>query len=118
MPAPPERRLRSRLLTLAKDNPEYGNGRWHALLPLEGHGVNHKRVQRLCSDEGLRVRVSRRKRARVGITTTRGDWLRAQFQNHVWALDFAFDQTADGRVLKALTVTDEFTKTALANEAE
>jgi transposase InsO family protein len=36
----------------------------------------------------------------------------------VWALDFAFDQTADGRVLKVLTVTDEFTKIALAIEVE
>jgi putative transposase len=33
-------------------------------------------------------------------------------------LDFAFDQTADGRVLKVLTVTDEFSKTALAIEVE
>ena len=50
--------------------------------------------------------------------TSSGDRLRAQFPNHVWALDFAFDQTADGRVLKVLTVTDEFTKTALAIEVE
>jgi len=73
---------------------------------------------RLCRDEGLRVRVSRRKRARVGTSTAPGDRLQAVFPNHVWALDFAFDQTADGRVLKVLTVTDEFTKTALAIEVE
>jgi len=90
----------------------------HALLLREGFTVNHKRIQRLCRDEGLRVRVSRRKRARVGTSTTPGDRLQAAFPNHVWALDFAFDQTADGRVLKVLTITDEFTKTALAIEVE
>jgi len=115
IPPAPERRLRSRLRTLAKANPRYGYRRLHALLLREGFTVNHKRVQRLCRDEGLRVRVSRRKRARVGTSTTPGDRLHAQFPNHV---DFAFDQTADGRVLKVLTVTDEFTKTALAIEVE
>ena len=32
----------------------------------------------------------------------------------MWALDFQFDQTADGRVLKLLNVVDEFTREALA----
>jgi putative transposase len=54
----------------------------------------------------------------VGTSTTPGDRLAAVFPNHVWAADFAFDQTADGRVLKVLTITDEFTKTALAIEVE
>ncbi len=118
MPPVPEQQLRARLRQLAKDNPRYGYRRLHALLTREGHVVNHKRVQRLCRDEGLRVRVSRRKRARVGESTTPGDRLRAAFPNHVWAADFAFDQTADARVLKVLTITDEFTKTALAIEVE
>jgi len=117
-PAAPERRLRARLRELAKDNPRYGYRRLHALLIRDGFSVNHKRIQRFCRDEGLRVRVSRRKRARVGTSTTPGDRLHAQFPNHVWAADFAFDQTADGRVLKVLTITDEFTKTALAIEVE
>ena len=37
-----------------------------------------------------------------------------QRPDHVWALDFQFDQTADGRVLKLLNVVDEFTREALA----
>jgi len=32
----------------------------------------------------------------------------------MWALDFAFDQTAETRVLEVLTTTDEFTEKALA----
>ena len=118
VPAAPERRLRARLRELARDNPRYGYRRLHVLLLREGFAVNHKRIQRLCRDEGLRVRVSRRKRARVGTSTTPGDRLQAAFPNHVWAADFAFDQTADGRVLKVLTITDELSKTALAIEVE
>jgi putative transposase len=83
LPAAPERRLRSRLRTLAKDKPRFGYRRLHALLLREEYAVNHQRLQRLCRDEGLCVRVSRRKRARVGTSTTRGNWLRVQFPNHL-----------------------------------
>jgi putative transposase len=34
----------------------------------------------------------------------------------VWAFDFQFDQTADGKILKLLHVVDEFTREALAIE--
>lgn len=80
--------------------------------------VNHKRVQRLCREEGMPVLVPRRQRPRVGASTVPGERLRAQLPNHVWALHFAFDQTADSRVLKALTVNDESPKSALAIEVE
>ncbi len=40
--------------------------------------------------------------------------LRAERPNHVRALDFQFDQTAGGRVLKLLNVVDEHTREALA----
>jgi putative transposase len=36
--------------------------------------------------------------------------------NVVWALDFQFNQTADGRTIKLLNVIDEFTREALAIE--
>jgi hypothetical protein len=36
-----------------------------------------------------------------------------QLPGQVWALDFQFDQTADGRVLKLLNVVDEYTREAL-----
>ena len=34
--------------------------------------------------------------------------------NVIWAMDFHFDTTADGRTLKMLNVIDEFTREALA----
>ncbi len=40
--------------------------------------------------------------------------LTAERPNQVWALDFQFDQTSDGRILKLLHVVDEHTREALA----
>ena len=34
----------------------------------------------------------------------------------MWAIDYQFDQTADGRILKLLNVVDAFTREALAIE--
>lgn len=74
-------------------------------------------MQRLWREEGLRVPARRRKRQRLGESTIPADRLRAERPNHVWAIDFQFDQTAGGRVLKLLNVVDEFTREALAMEA-
>lgn len=64
------------------------------------------------------MRVKKRKRSRVGSSTIPNDPLVAECPNHVWALDLAYDQTADCRTLKDLNSTDEFTKHALAIEVE
>ncbi len=55
----------------------------------------------------------RRKRRRLGESTVPAKRLRAQRPDHVWAFDFQFDQTADGRVLKLLNVVDEYTRESL-----
>jgi len=36
----------------------------------------------------------------------------------LWAMDFQFDQTSDGRNLKLLNIIDEFTRDALASDVE
>ncbi len=58
----------------------------------------------------------RRKRQRLGESTVPAQRLRAERPDHVWAIDFQFDQTADGHNLKLLHVVDEFTREALAIE--
>jgi putative transposase len=105
--------LRARLREIAADRPRWGYRRAHARLREEGWAVNRKRTQRLWREEGLRVPVRRRKRRRLGDSTVPAQRLRAERPNHVWALDFQFDQTADGRAIKLLNVVDEFTREAL-----
>jgi putative transposase len=75
-------------------------------------GANHKRIQRLWREEGLRRPVRTRKRRRL--IPSRGERLRAERPNQVWAVDFQFDQTADGRRLKLANIVDEHTREALA----
>jgi len=60
--------------------------------------------------------VKKRKCARIGTSTTPDDRLSAHRSNHVWALDFSFDQTTECRTLKYLNITDEFTRKVLAIE--
>jgi putative transposase len=75
-------------------------------------GVNHKRIQRLWREEGLRRPVRSRKRRRIA--TGIAERLQAERPNHVWAIDFEFDETADGRRLKLANIVDEHTREALA----
>jgi len=105
--------LRAELREFSKDRPRWGYRRAHHHLRELGWEVNRKRVQRLWREEGLRVPQRKRKRRRVGDSTVPAKRLRAERPNQVWAFDFQFDQTADGRVLKLLNVLDEFTRESL-----
>src|SRR4051812_8322316 len=96
--------LRGELRRVAAERPRWGYRRAHARLRELGWAVNRKRVQRLWREEGLRVPARRRKRQRVGESTVPAARLRAERPGQLWALDFQFDQSADGRVLKLLHV--------------
>jgi putative transposase len=119
-PAEPDRdrALRAQLRQLSRDHPRWGYRRAHAQLVQQGWRVNRKAVQRRWREEGLRVPTKRRKRQRLGTSTYPADRLAAEHPNHVWALDYQFDQTTDGRILKLLNVVDEHTREALAIAVE
>jgi transposase InsO family protein len=107
-----EDKLRRQLREIARAHPRWGWKTAHAILRREGHTINRKRTRRLWRDEGLRRPAPcRRKRTRP---PGGGPLLRAEHPNHVWALDFQFDETADRRRLKVLNVVDEHTREALA----
>ena len=106
--------LRAELRRISVDRPRWGYRRAHAVLREEGWEVNRKRVQRLWREEGLRVPQRTRKRRRLGESTVPASRLAAKRPDHVWALDYQHDQTADGRVIRLLNVVDEYTREALA----
>ena len=110
--------LRAELRAFSRERPRWGYRRAHQHLVEQGWSLNRKRTQRLWREEGLRVPAKRRKRQRLGESTVAGDRLRAQRPDQVWAFDFQFDVTEDGRAVKLLYVVDEFTREALAMEAE
>jgi putative transposase len=108
-----DRALRQQLRGFSRAHPRWGYRRAHAQLVGQGWMVNRKAIQRLWREEGLRVPVRRRKRQRLGTSTTSAARLAAEHPDHVWALDYQFDQTTDGRILKLLNVVDEHTREAL-----
>jgi len=108
--------LRCELRRISRERPRWGYRRAHALLLAEGWVLNIKRTRRVWREEGLRVPQKRRKRQRLGESTVPAQRLRAEAPDHVWAIDFQWDQTADGHNLKLLHVVDEFTREALAIE--
>jgi putative transposase len=108
--------LRARLRRLSGEHPRWGYRLAWGRLRDEGWQVNRKKVQRLWREEGLRVPQRKRKRQRLGEATVPGKRLRAERPNHVWALDYQFDTTVDGRTVKLLHVLDEHTREALAIE--
>jgi putative transposase len=88
-PTEPEqdRALRAELRQPSRDHPRWGYRRAHAVLTEQGWRVNRKAIQRIWREEGLRVPTKRRKRQRLGTSTTPADRLAAEHPDHVWALD-------------------------------
>ena len=111
-----DRALRAELRQLSRAHPRWGYRRAHAQLLQQGWCINRKAVQRRWREEGLRVPTRRRKRQRLGTSTCPADRLAAEHPDHVWALDYQFDQTTDGRILKLLNIVDEHTREALTIE--
>ena len=67
-PEDPDAALRDWLRDYAKDHPRWGFRRAYHDARAEGWAVNHKKVQRLWREEGLRV-PQRRRRKRLGTST-------------------------------------------------
>lgn len=103
--------LRQHIIELAQRHRRYGAGMIHLKLRQSGWRVNHKRVERLYAQAGLQVR--RRKRKKVS-QSARQPLTRPCAANAVWSMDFVFDRTAEGRVVKCLTIVDDATHEAVA----
>ena len=69
--------------------------------------MNHKKIQRLWAEEGLRV-VVKRHRKRIGVSTV--PEIAAEKAHDVWSVDFQFDSTVTGKPIKILSIEDEHTR--------
>jgi len=106
--------LRGDIVRLACTYGRYGYRRITALLRAEGWIVNHKRVERIWREEGLRVPVKQPKRGRLYLNDGSCIRLRPCFKNHVWSYDFVSDRLYNGKKIRMLTVIDEYTRKCLA----
>jgi len=108
-----ERLLVSRIVELATQYGRYGYRRITSMLKLEGWKVNHKRVERLWRNEGLKVPQKQPKRARLWLNDGSCIRLRPEHKDHVWSYDFIMDRTSDGKAFRMLTILDEYTRECL-----
>ena len=109
-----EAALRFDVVQLASRFGRYGYRQITNLLHIEGWRVNHKRVERIWREEGLKVPRRQPKRGRLWFNDGSCVRLRPLRKNHVWSYDFVSARTHDGRPLKLLTVLDEHTRECLA----
>lgn len=106
--------LALRVAELASQYGRYGYRRITALLQNEGWRVNHKRVERVWRQEGLKVPAKQPKRGRLWLNDGSCLRLKPEFPNHVWSYDFMLERTHDGRAFRILNVIDEFSRESLA----
>jgi putative transposase len=100
-----------RLRDLAAVRVRYGYRRLHVLLRREGWRINHKRVYRLYREEGLGIRVKRKKKR---VCLTRVTPPPAQRPQERWSMDFLTDALADGRRFRILTFVDNVSRVSPA----
>jgi len=106
--------LVGRIVELAAVYGRYGTPRITALLQSEGWVVNHKRVERIWRQAGLKVPQKQPKRGRLWLNDGSCVRLRPQHKDHVWAYDFVSGRTHDGVAFRMLTLVDEYTRECLA----
>jgi putative transposase len=100
---------------LATKYGRYGYRRITAILNNEkGWQVNHKRVERIWRNEGLKVPQKQPKRSRLWLNDGSCIRLRPEYNDHVWSYDFVMDRTENGKAFKILNIIDEYTRECLA----
>lgn len=108
-----ENELRDAIVRLAKKYGRYGYRRINALLKVEGWKVNHKRVERIWRQEGLKVPAKQSKRSRLYFNDGSCIRLRPLHKNHIWSYDFVQERLWKGKKYRILTVIDEYTRKCL-----
>ena len=113
-----EQGLTEDMVELASRYGRYGYRRITALLRHRGWNWNHKRVERIWRQEGLKVPAKQPKRGRLWLNDGSCARLWPQRKDHVWAYAFVLVRLHDGRGVRLLTVMDEYTRECLAIRAD
>lgn len=99
--------LRMRRRELAQARPRFGYLRLHVMLRRAGWVVNRKRVRRIYREEGLSVRLTRRRKRASHLRVVPP---RPTHMNERWSMDFVADTFLNGRRFRALTVVDNWSR--------
>jgi putative transposase len=107
-----DRDLSQRITKLAHERRRFGYRRIADLLLAEGAEVNDQRVYRLYRLADVAVR---KRRGRKRLKLERVPLHRCEAINEVWSMDFVSDSLANGRRIKCLTITDDFSHAGQAD---
>jgi putative transposase len=110
-----DKALRLRLKELAEQRRRFGCPRLHVMLKRDGLVINHKRTERVYREEGLSLRLKKRKKKAAVL---RGHLPQAEHVNQRWSMDFVCDSTSTGRRFRALAIVDDFSRESPAIEVD
>jgi putative transposase len=85
------------------------------MLVRAGMPANHKRVYRLYREEGLAMRIRQRRRIRWNGVEVKPA---ARQPNERWSMDFVSDCVSSGKVIRMLTIVDDYTRECPAIEVD
>ena len=109
-----EDELTAAVIALASEYGRYGYKKIAAMLQSSGWKVGRDRVERIWRREGLKVTQKQKPRRRLWLNDGSCVRLRPERANHVWSYDFVSARTHDGKLLRILTLIDEYTRECLA----
>ena len=112
---PDEDEVRASVIEKAVNYGRVGYRKVTYMMRNEGKRINHKRVERIWREEGLKLPSKQPKKRCLFLNDGSCIRLRPEYKNHVWSYDFVEDKTMDGRKLRFLNIIDECTRECLAS---
>jgi len=112
---PDEDEIRQRIIDTVTNYGRVGYRMVTDMLRNQGILINHKRVERIWREEGLRLPKKQTKKPRLWLNDGSCIRLRPERPNHVWSYDFVEDKTIDGRKVRFLNVIDEYRHLCIAS---
>lgn len=112
---PDDTAIRVRMRELAAQRRRFGYRRLGILLAREGIRMNRKKLLRIYTEEGLKVR---RRGGRKRALGARAPMTVPQGPNQRWSLDFVSDALTDSRRFRILAIVDDFTRECLCLVAD
>ena len=112
---PDEEEVRTNIIDKACNYGRVGYRMVTAMMRNEGRKINHKRVERIWREEGLKLPQKQEKKRRLWLNNGSCIRLRPEHKNHVWSYDFVEDRTMDGRKVRWLNIIDEYEHRCLAS---
>lgn len=107
---PQDELAKSKIKEIALQRPRFGYRRIHVFLKREGIAINHKKVFKLYSAMGLKVKKRAHRKRALGSRVEQKSPVK---MGEIWSLDFMHDRLANGRKIRFLNIIDAFTKESL-----